>query len=182
MPKVTALPAPAYLREARLEAGYSSRDIAAMDVAFSPETIGRHERGEVPFGPEDAMRYAETYKAPDILIRFCAGCPIGKKSGKTVTDRDIPWAVLRLTNRLRKAGNIAETLERIADDGVIDANERGEFDAALDFLRNLEETIMDIKLAASQKERSRSDGTEATPNELQQNNNNRPGSVCQSSI
>ena len=50
---------PAYLREARVRAGYVSRGTASTAVPFSPETIGRHERGDVDVEPEDIVTYAE---------------------------------------------------------------------------------------------------------------------------
>ena len=60
---------PAYLREARMRAGFVSRGTAATVVPYSPETIGRHERGDVEMEPEDALVYAERYQSPDILPR-----------------------------------------------------------------------------------------------------------------
>ena len=71
-----------YLRDARLQAGYASRDTAAIKLNYSPETIGRHERGDVPVSPDDIIRYAEGYQRPDIMLRYCASCPVGKKTGK----------------------------------------------------------------------------------------------------
>lgn len=159
---------PEYLREARMAAGFSSRGIAATEVPYSPETIGRHERGEVPIAPEDAVIYAKGYDRPDILIRYCTDCPIGRATGKTSTDRDLPWAALRVTQRLRKAKEIADTLESIADDGKVDHEERLDFEKALAFLQTLEETITDIVLWATSQgiEKGRPAGTEATTAKL----------------
>ena len=42
---------PSYLREARIRAGYANRETASTAVPFSPETIGRHERGDVTDRP-----------------------------------------------------------------------------------------------------------------------------------
>lgn len=144
--------APAYLREARLGAGYTNRDTASMGVPFSPETIGRHERGEIPLSPEDALLYAEAYRRFDIAIRYCTDCSVGRELGKTATDRDFPFATMRLTQRLRRAAReIADTLEAIADDGIVDEVERPVFNAALASLKELGDTIADIFLyAASQ--------------------------------
>ena len=95
-----------YLRDARLQAGYASRDMAAIKLNYSPETIGRHERGDVPVSPDDIIRYAEGYQRPDIMLRYCASCPVGKKTGKRAVDRDLPWAALRVSQRLQKAKEI----------------------------------------------------------------------------
>ena len=82
MPVTEAKKPPAYLREARSRAGYANRVAASMAVPFSPETIGRHERGDVDMEPEDAILYSEKYRDPSILVHYCADCPIGKRTGK----------------------------------------------------------------------------------------------------
>lgn len=133
-----------YLRDARLQAGYASRDTAAIKLNYSPETIGRHERGDVPVSPDD------------IMLRYCASCPVGKKTGKRAVDRDLPWAALRVSQRLQKAKEIADKLESIADDGIVDHMERADFDTALAFLRSLEETITDMLLWAMSRETEKS--------------------------
>ena len=111
----------------------ASRDTAAIKLNYSPETIGRHERGDVPVSPDDIIRYAEGYQRPDIMLRYCASCPVGKKTGKRAVDRDLPWAALRVSQRLQKAKEIADKLESIADDGIVDHMERADFDTALAF-------------------------------------------------
>lgn len=141
-----------YLREARLQAGYASRETAAIELPYSPETIGRHERGDVPVSPDDIIHYAQGYGRPDIMLRYCVDCPVGKFTGRTAVDRDLPWAALRVSQRLRKAKEIADTLESIADDGIVDQLERGDFERALAFLRTLEETITDMVLWAMSRD------------------------------
>lgn len=127
-----------------------------LKLNYSPETIGRHERGDVPVSPDDIIRYAEGYQRPDIMLRYCASCPVGKKTGKRAVDRDLPWAALRVSQRLQKAKEIADKLESIADDGIVDHMERADFDTALAFLRSLEETITDMLLWAMSRETEKS--------------------------
>ena len=138
--------APDYLREARLKAGYASRGTATTKVPYSQETIGRHERGEVLMEPGDAVLYSESYKNPAILVKYCAGCPVGQRIGRKATDRPLPLATLRVSRMLEDAQEVADQLEEIAFDGVIDDSEREDFGNALAFLRKLEETISDILL------------------------------------
>lgn len=137
---------PDYLREARMRAGYVNRGIASTVVPFSPETIGRHERGDVDMEPEDVIAYAECYNSPDILPRYCADCPVGKKTGKTATERPLPLATLRLRRLTVEAQEVADRLEEIAFDGMIDQSEERDFFDALAFLRQLEQSIADILL------------------------------------
>ena len=70
--------------------------------------------------------------------------------------RDLPWAALRVSQRLQKAKEIADKLESIADDGIVDHMERADFDTALAFLRSLEETITDMLLWAMSREAEKS--------------------------
>lgn len=133
-----------YLRKARLSAGYVNRYDASTAVPFSAETLGRHERGDTAIGPREAVLYAEQYGRPDILYQHCATCPVGMKLGIKVSERDLPWSALRINQRLRKAKQIAEELEDIAEDGVVDATERPRFQEVLDYLRDLSAIATDM--------------------------------------
>lgn len=137
---------PEYLRTAREKAGCSSRSTAAMKVPYSPETIGRHERGEVDIAPADAVTYAEGYKAPDILYRYCSDCPVGRKTGRTATDRPLPYATLRVRRMVEDAQAVTAVLEKIALDGEVDQAEREDFRRAVTFLGLVQESITDILL------------------------------------
>lgn len=138
-----------FLREARIAAGYVSRGTASTAVPFSPETIGRHERGDIEMEPEDAVTYAESYKRPEVLLHYCATCPVGpvgRKLGKEARELELPHATLRIRRLIADGQDVADRLEEIAFDGVIDDSERVEFADALKFLRQLEQSIMDIIL------------------------------------
>lgn len=162
MPTLAKKEPPAYLREARIKAGFVSRGTAATCVPFSPETIGRHERGDVEMEPMDVVTYAECYNAPDILPRYCAGCPVGQKMGKTATDRELPHATLRISRLISEAQGVADRLEEIAFDGKIDPSEKAEFAKALTFLRKLEEGINDIILIGLGSEKAAPGATGTT--------------------
>ena len=88
-----------------------------MAVPFSPETIGRHERGDVQMTPEDAVLYSERYGCQSLLLQYCADCPVGKMTGKAATERPLPFATLRVRRMLKEAIKVADTLEEIAYDG-----------------------------------------------------------------
>ena len=74
-----------------------------MAVPFSPETIGRHERGDVQMTPEDAVLYSERYGCQSLLLQYCADCPVGKMTGKAATERPLPFATLRVRRMLKEA-------------------------------------------------------------------------------
>lgn len=143
-----------YLKEARIQAGYVSRDIASMTVPFSPETIGRHERGDIHLDPDDAVLYARCYKNPGILLRYCSSCPVGKMVGCKVKEIELPHASLRINKLIRDAQEVAKSLEEIAFDGVIDESERADFEDALRFLEELESCIKDVILIGFEHKKS----------------------------
>ncbi|MEG1884523.1 MAG: helix-turn-helix transcriptional regulator [Clostridia bacterium] len=128
------------LREARKAAGYDSAAQAAVNVSLSPETVGRHERGAVKLLPEDAIHYANIYKRPDILIRYCDDCPVHEAmyGGAHICNRDLPWNAMRISNRLRKSAYYAERLETIIDDGIVDDAELPDLEDILQFLQDLD--------------------------------------------
>lgn len=150
-----------FLREARIAAGYVSRGTASTAVPFSPETIGRHERGDVDMEPQDAITYAECYQRPEVLIHYCANCPIGIKMGRKTKELELPHATLRIRRLIADGQEVADRLEEIAFDGIIDDSERTEFTAALQFLRQLEQSIMDIILIGLENGKAAPDATES---------------------
>jgi len=150
VPSSAIKPSRTYLKEARLGAGYPNRGTASVDVRYSPEVIGRHERGEIPIAPEDMIAYSECYKRRDILFHYCAECAVGKATGRLATARDLPLATLRLTRRLRfVAKEIADTLESIADEGVLLEADKPRFSCSLDVLEELSGTIADYLFFAA---------------------------------
>ena len=129
-------------------------EVATTVVPYSKEAIGRHERGEVEIEPEDAIVYADSYRDPSILMRYCASCPVGKRIGRTATDRQLPLATLRVRRLIDDAQDVADRLEEIAFDGVIDEAERDDFRKALEFLQQLEASISDIILIGLEDKKS----------------------------
>jgi len=146
MSKTSVKPAPIYLREARLNAGYVSRCTAVTQVPFSSETIGRHERGEVALEPEDLLIYAKSYDCPELCYLYCADCPVGKHMGRTATLLPFPFAALRVSKMLADAPPVAQSLTAIAFYGEVRNGARAEFERNIAFLSELEQTITDMLL------------------------------------
>ena len=161
---------PTYLKEARLAAGYANRDTASTIVPYSPETIGRHERGEVYLSPDDMVVYSRSYQRKDILLRYCADCPVGSTNGWNVTTRELSHCTLRLNRRLRlAAGDTADALERIADVGEINEKLYPMFTDSVSVLKDLFASISDYlffyaAMPGIERSRSRSTGTDPKRN------------------
>lgn len=127
------------LREARKAAGYDNTGQAAVRVARSPETVGRHERGDIPLSTEDAIQYAAAYGRPDILIRYCDSCAVHQAIyGDTpLCERSLPWGAMRIASRLRRSAMYADRLESILDDGIVNADEVADLLEVFSFLREI---------------------------------------------
>lgn len=151
---------PEYLREARVRAGYVSRGTASTAVPYSPETIGRHERGDVGLEPMDAVVYADCYQDPALMYHYCSDCPVGQRIGRTATSRTLPFATLRVRRLVADGQAVVDRLEKIAFDGEIDDSERQDFESALSFLKCLEESISDILLIGLEKKSAAPGATE----------------------
>ncbi len=139
-----------YLVDARIAAGYQSREDAAIRVPYAAVTIGRHERGEIRLAPDDIIIYAKAYNAPEIMIYYCRNCcPIGHRLMRPASGRrELSLLVTQLGNRLRKIAAAADRLADIADDNVVDASERSDFDEILALMRSTREVIDCFELYA----------------------------------
>lgn len=135
------------LRQARLAAGYPSRDLA-QDVPISTTCIGRHERGEKTATVSDAIVYAEYYNAPELLIEYCRTvCPI-RRYTQPLNASGVAHLCVRLNNTLRSVSEQAERLMRIADDDAVDASERGEFDRIVEQVAALRNVADELEVYA----------------------------------
>ena len=123
--------------------GISSDEPQAIEkLKLKLEKLEKHQ--ELMKAANAAIRMKD--RDPSILVHYCADCPIGKRTGKAVTDRPLPFATLRVSRMLDEAQQIADRLEDIAFDGQIDAGEKADFENALAFLRELDQTINDMLL------------------------------------
>jgi len=145
------------IADARKQAGYASREAAAYNVPFGPDAQGKHERGEVIPAPEDILVYADSYNAPWLLGQYCAACPIGQRTGKQATLMPLPQAVLNMHYLAAQLAVIVQTLECIALDGVIDADERAEFDACMATLGKVSGCIDSLNLCGGHKKAAASE-------------------------
>ena len=142
------------LRAARMDAGYTSRDIAQVRLAVSGSVQGRHERNERRPSVEDVLAYARAYQAPELLTQYCRlCCPIGCRTMTRVQLRSVAALNTRLSNRMRSIAHKADRLAEIADDDVVDDTERGEFDEIVMRLRELRQILDEYDLYAMQKKR-----------------------------
>ena len=82
--------------------------------------------------------------------------------GRKTNDLPLPYATLRISRLIQDGQDVANRLEQIAFDGVIDAAERDDFARVLAFLQQLEESINDIILIGLEKREAAPARTETT--------------------
>jgi len=113
------------LREARKAAGYDNAGQAAAKVNRSPETVGRHERGDIPLSTEDAIQYAEAYGRPDIMIRYCDDCRIHQAlcGARRIHPDDLASSALKILAKLRKSPILEARISEIFEDGIVRKDE-----------------------------------------------------------
>lgn len=152
------------LREARKAAGYDNAGQAAVKVSRSPETVGRHERGDIPLSAEDAIQYATAYDRPDILIHYCDDCAVhlALYGDSHICERSLPLGAMRIATRLRRSAKYAEQLEAILDDGIVNEAELPELMEIFSFLREVGQAGREL-LAASMSSGILKDTKKAAP-------------------
>lgn len=136
------------IRTARMKAAHSNERLATyagaaeeLDVG-TPDTIGRWERDESTPTNFNVKRMALKYNAPELMANYCAlSCPIGQGRMKEVHLSPVEQLALKLYNRHRGLTEDMHELMGMAEDGVIDGNERVRFDAILERLGEMAETI-----------------------------------------
>lgn len=114
-----------------------SQEEAAERLGLSTESLKQYESGRRV--PPDAVvaRMCKAYAAPWLALEHAqATDALGVLP--EIVPAPLPMATIALTNRLRSAADRLAGLLRIAEDGVIDEDERPEFDA---IVRELRETI-----------------------------------------
>ena len=103
-----------------------TQEEAAERLHISPETLKRYEGGRLTPPDETVAQMCEVYGARWLALEHAKATD---RLGilPEVEPKPLPMATISLTNRLRDAADRLAGLLRIAEDGVIDDEERPEF-------------------------------------------------------
>ena len=129
----------------------SSREGAAELLGVSPSTVADYELGNtkvVPVDKVDAM--AELYNCPELRTMYCKNeCPIGKRMPLATKTGSLESIVIRFLKEFDKnrLEDIRTGLIDIAADGIIDENEKPEFQILLRMMNDLSLILSEIQLA-----------------------------------
>lgn len=123
---------PNIYQTARTSAGLTQERAAEL-LDISPESVKAYEGGARV--PPDALvrRMCEAYAAPELALEHASATDVlGVLDARP---KPLPLAAISLANRLRSASASLVDLLEIAEDGLIDADERPVFDAIVADLR-----------------------------------------------
>lgn len=130
----------------------NSREYASELIGCSTSTLSDYELGLTKIVPPDRVcKMAELYSAPELRNKYCMNdCPIGKYHNLSVETECIDRLTLKLIKNLRPSfiEALKEDLIMIAEDGVIDYEEKQTFDDCILALGELRKTIDELRLLA----------------------------------
>lgn len=119
------------------KATYFSQEEAAERLGLSAESMKQYESGRRTPSDDTVHRMAQLYDLPWLELEHAKATDhLGVLP--EVHIQPLPTATITLTNRLQSATDKIKMLLRIAEDGIIDEQERPEFDA---IVADLRETI-----------------------------------------
>lgn len=135
-----------------------TQESAAECLGLSCESLKQYESGKRTPPDEVVARMCEVYTLPWLALEHRAATdPLGVVP--EVAPKSLPMASIALTNRLRDAADRLAGLLKIAEDGVIDEDERPEFDEIVCDLRETIAAAYTVIYAADEKKERPEAGT-----------------------
>lgn len=119
-----------------------TREKAAELLEFiSEDRLERIENEKGEPAPEDVIRMAEVYKAPELCNYYCSHeCPIGQKYVPPIEMTELPAIILETVASLNAVYPLTNRLIEISRDGQISEDEIPDFS-------NIQENLEKVSLA-----------------------------------
>lgn len=119
-----------------------TREKAAELLEFiSEDRLERIENEKSEPAPEDVIRMAEVYKAPELCNYYCSHeCPIGWKYVPPIEMTELPAIILETVASLNAVYPLTNRLIEISRDGQISEDESPDFS-------NIQENLEKVSLA-----------------------------------
>ena len=119
-----------------------TREKAAELLEFiSEDRLERIENEKSEPAPEDVIRMAEVYKAPELCNYYCSHeCPIGLKYVPPIQITELPAIILETVASLNAVYPLTNRLIEISRDGQISEDESPDFS-------NIQENLEKVSLA-----------------------------------
>ena len=146
---------PNLYQRARLSTGMTQERAAEL-LGLSVESLKQYEGGRTVPKDETVARMVEVYRLPWLALEHSqATDTLGVLP--EVEPRPLPLASIALRNRLHDATGRLDALLRIAEDGVIDEEERPEFDDIVAELRETMTAIYQVIYSGATQKKERPD-------------------------
>lgn len=145
------------LYKARMDAAtwddrLTSREGAAEATGLDRTRIANMELGTIIPYPEEILKLAEIYRAPELCNKYCSSqCPIGRRMVDPIEITAIEVATLQLLASVRNFPEMTEDLVDIVEDGQIDEAERPRMEKILEALTRAAEKIKALELIYMKK-------------------------------
>lgn len=152
MPKKATKAASNVFYKARMSAASYNDKLASREGASELTGIDRNRIAYTELGtlcpyPEEVLVYADAYNAPELLNHFCSTlCPIGRETVDSISAGSLEQASLKLLASTRSIAAIREQLIEIAEDGVIDEDEKGQMNLILESLKQASNDIRALEI------------------------------------
>lgn len=124
---------------AKRKSELASRESITAYTGIDRTRLGRIETGEQTAFPEEVLRLAQLYNAPELMNHYCVTCcPIGHKTMQQVEVVSLERIALQLNAQAKRIDAARDELLTVAADGQITPEERPA-------IESIAHTMMDAK-------------------------------------
>ena len=136
----------------REELGLSREKASDLLEVIPPERIERIENGKYTAHPDEVIRMAEKYQAPELCNYYCSNeCEIGRQYVPEIQIKDLAQIVLEMLASLNSIEKRRERMIDITADGKIEKDEVEDFVRIQEDLERISVTVETLQLWAEQK-------------------------------
>ena len=131
----------------REELGLSREQAVKKIAGMTYDRLEGIENRRIAATPEDILLLAKRYNDPSLCNAYCSGpCMIGQRYVPEVKVGELPSIVLGMIVTLNNVGAMKDRLIAIAADGIIDEDEREDFEAIQNQLEELSIAVEALQL------------------------------------
>lgn len=141
-------------QKAREEKGFSRARVHEItEEKLTARRLEKIESGALNAHPDDVILMAEVYNKPELCNYFCTKeCQIGKRYvPKVETVHSLPQITMELLSNLNSLNREKDRIIDITADGMIDEDERKDFEIFRHHLAEMSLTIETLKLWADKE-------------------------------
>ena len=136
----------------REELGLSREKASDLLEVIPSERIERIENGKYTAHPDEVIRMAEKYQAPELCNYYCSNeCEIGRQYVPEIKIKDLAQIVLEMLASLNSIEKRRDRMIEITADGRIEKDEVEDFVRIQEDLERISVTVETLQFWAEQK-------------------------------